>query len=103
MREALYMIDAEEVYVVPDFISEGYFTKEVIPRELELTGPTTKIHGKTVHYCDPVGIHPSMTSLILQQGSPSFCSSFSYVTRSRRSHTSRGMVALCNTTPSNLH
>jgi hypothetical protein len=34
MREALYMIDSDEVYVVPDFISEGYFTQEVIPREL---------------------------------------------------------------------
>jgi sirohydrochlorin cobaltochelatase len=67
MREALYLIEAEEVYVVPDFISEGYFTREVIPRELELTGPTTRIHGKTIHYCDPVGIHPSMTSLILQR------------------------------------
>lgn len=67
MREALYMIDAEEVYVVPDFISEGYFTREIIPREFELTGPTTQIHGKTIHFCDPVGIHPSMTSLILQR------------------------------------
>ena len=38
MREALYMIDAREVYIVPDVISEGYFT-----RELELTGPTTPI------------------------------------------------------------
>ncbi|MCH1510745.1 MAG: hypothetical protein L7T84_16180, partial [Akkermansiaceae bacterium] len=67
MREALYMIDAEEVYIVPDFISEGYFTRDVIPRELELAGPTTQVHGKTLHYCDPVGIHPSMTSLILQR------------------------------------
>lgn len=67
MREALYLIDAEEIYVVPDFISEGYFTQEIIPRELELTGPTTHVHGKTIHYCDPVGIHPSMTSLILQR------------------------------------
>jgi len=65
MREALYMIDAQEVYVVPDFISEGYFTQEVIPRELEMDGPTSKVHGKTLHYCLPVGIHPRMTSLIL--------------------------------------
>ena len=67
MREAVYMIDADEIYVVPDFISEGYFTQEVIPRELRLTGPTTVIDNKTFHYCDPVGIHPSMTSLILQR------------------------------------
>lgn len=64
MREALYMIDAEEVFVVPDFISEGYFTREVIPRELELDGPTTQVHGKTIHYCDPIGIHPSMSDIL---------------------------------------
>ncbi|MEN9975280.1 MAG: hypothetical protein RLZZ282_1286 [Verrucomicrobiota bacterium] len=67
MREALYMIDSHDVYVVPDFISEGYFTQEIIPRELELTGPTTVVHGKTLHYCLPVGVHPSMTALILRR------------------------------------
>jgi sirohydrochlorin cobaltochelatase len=67
MREARYMIDSDEVYVVPDFISEGYFTQDVIPRELELTGPTTVVRGKTFHYCLPVGIHPSMTALILRR------------------------------------
>jgi sirohydrochlorin cobaltochelatase len=69
MREALYMIDSDEVYVVPDFISEGYFTQDVIPRELELTGPTTVVRGKTLHYCLPVGVHPSMTGLILRRAS----------------------------------
>lgn len=64
MREALYMIDAEEVFVVPDFISEGYFTREVIPRELDLEGPTTEVHGKTIHYCDPIGIHPAMSDIL---------------------------------------
>ena len=67
MREALFMIDAPEVYIVPDFISEGYFTQEVIPRELELDGPTTVRDGKTLHYCLPVGVHPSMTGLILRR------------------------------------
>ncbi len=67
MREALYMIDADEIYVVPDFISEGYFTQEVIPRELELDGPTSTVNGKTIHYCLPVGIHPHMTDLILNR------------------------------------
>jgi len=67
MREAPYMIDAPEVYVVPDFISEGYFTQEVIPRELQLSGPTTELRGKTYHYTLPVGVHPSMTGLILRR------------------------------------
>ncbi|MEI6175401.1 MAG: CbiX/SirB N-terminal domain-containing protein, partial [Verrucomicrobiota bacterium] len=67
MREVLYMIDSDEVYVVPDFISEGYFTQDVIPRELELSGSTTKVRGKTLHYCLPVGVHASMTGLILRR------------------------------------
>ncbi|MES2438069.1 MAG: CbiX/SirB N-terminal domain-containing protein [Verrucomicrobiota bacterium] len=67
MREAGYLIDSEEIYVVPDFISEGYFTQDVIPRELQLTGPTTAVRGKTYHYCLPVGVHRSMTDLILKR------------------------------------
>lgn len=67
MREVGYLIDSDEIYVVPDFISEGYFTQDVIPRELELTGPTTVVRGKTYHYCLPVGVHRSMTDLILKR------------------------------------
>ncbi len=67
MREAFYLIDSDEIYVVPDFISEGYFTQDVIPRELQLTGPTTTVRGKTFHYCLPVGVHRSMTDLILKR------------------------------------
>ena len=67
MREILYAVEAKEVYLVPDFISEGYFTRDVIPRELELDGPITQRGDQTLYYCDPVGIHPSMTGLILQR------------------------------------
>jgi sirohydrochlorin cobaltochelatase len=67
MREAIYLLDSDEVYVVPDFISEGYFTQEVIPREFGMNGPTTQVRGKTIHYCLPVGVHPSMTGLILRR------------------------------------
>ena len=72
MREILRMVDSPEVYVVPNFISEGYFTQQVIPRELGLDGKTTFLPPLTtggperrVHYCDPVGIHASMTRLLL--------------------------------------
>ena len=65
LREALYMLDSEKIYVVPDFISEGYFTQDIIPRELELDGVKTERDGKTLNYCAPVGIHDSMTKLIL--------------------------------------
>ncbi|PYK32119.1 MAG: cobalamin biosynthesis protein CbiX, partial [Verrucomicrobia bacterium] len=35
LRDAIFLLDPEslrEVYVVPNFISEGYFTQTVIPR-----------------------------------------------------------------------
>ncbi len=67
LREVLRMVDSPEVYIVPNFISEGYFTQEVIPRELGLTGKTTVFPRLTAHYCDPVGIHPSMTRLLLKR------------------------------------
>jgi sirohydrochlorin cobaltochelatase len=71
LRDALFLFDPEsirEVYVVPNFISEGYFTQTVIPRELELRGCITRRpNGQVWKYCDPVGNHPMMTDLLLQR------------------------------------
>ena len=83
-REVLRTVESDEVYVVPLFISEGYFTEEVIPRELRLDGwdPETwdsdgasATHAtleasdvdKTVHYCGPVGTHDAMSDVIVQR------------------------------------
>ena len=41
LRQVWHMIERDDVYVVPNFISEGYFTRTVIPRELELQGAVT--------------------------------------------------------------
>ncbi|HEX8295073.1 MAG TPA: CbiX/SirB N-terminal domain-containing protein [Chthoniobacteraceae bacterium] len=67
LRQILHMIDEEEIYVVPNFISEGYFTRTVIPRELELSGSVTQRGGRTIKYCEPVGSHPRMTELLLHR------------------------------------
>ncbi len=67
MREVFTTVDADTVYVVPNFISEGYFTRDVLPRELQLDGPVTKRGKRTIYYCDPVGIHPTMTELLLKR------------------------------------
>ncbi len=83
-REVLRIVDVETVYVVPMFISEGYFTEQVIPRELRLqdwdvtdweSDGTSADHaaytatdtGTTVQYCGPVGTHDSMTDVIVQR------------------------------------
>jgi len=71
LRDALFFFRnpaISDVYVVPNFISEGYFTRTVIPRELELTGPETRRpSGQTWKYCKPAGNHEGMTGLLLQR------------------------------------
>jgi sirohydrochlorin cobaltochelatase len=71
LRDAVFLFDPEairEVYVVPNFISEGYFTQTVLPRELELNGRITKrSNGQIWKYCEPIGNHPAMTELLLKR------------------------------------
>jgi len=71
LRDALFLFNPEsirEVYVVPNFISEGYFTQTVVPRELQLNGRITKrSNGQIWKYCEPVGNHSLMTRLLLKR------------------------------------
>jgi sirohydrochlorin cobaltochelatase len=61
------------VFVVPLFISAGYFTDEVIPRELGFAfenGRYERVQRRgdqTVYYCHPVGTHDSMTKVLLER------------------------------------
>ena len=66
-RQIFPAIEESEIYAVPNFISEGYFTRQVVPRELELTGKISKREGKKIYYCDPVGVHPAMTDLLQEK------------------------------------
>jgi sirohydrochlorin cobaltochelatase len=71
LRDAIFLFHPESirtVHVVPNFISEGYFTQTVVPRELELNGRVTKrSNGQDWNYCEPVGNHPLMTDLLLRR------------------------------------
>ncbi|RBP35653.1 sirohydrochlorin cobaltochelatase [Roseimicrobium gellanilyticum] len=67
MREVFYTVKSKEIFVVPNFTSEGYFCQEVIPRELRVEGPITKRGDTNIYYCAPVGVHPSMTKLLLKR------------------------------------
>jgi len=66
-RQALRLTTCRQVYVVPNFISSGYFTEQVIPRELGLDGPVTNRDGQQIFYCPPVGLHPAMTEALLRR------------------------------------
>ena len=67
MRHVLDTVESEDVYVVPAFISEGYFTQQVIPRELGLEGPLTTKGGKTIRYAGPLGTFEGMPDVILER------------------------------------
>jgi sirohydrochlorin cobaltochelatase len=63
---------APRVFIVPMFISEGYFTEEVIPRELGFAAAgqsdfsrTQRRGSQVLHYCGPVGTHDRMTGVLL--------------------------------------
>ena len=67
LRQVLHTVESDDVYVVPNFISEGYFTQKIIPRELELEGAITRRDGRTIKYCEPVGNHARVTELLLHR------------------------------------
>lgn len=67
LSRALDGFRSTDVTVVPVFISGGYFTNEVIPREMRITGRVSSIDGRTVRYTPPVGCHPSLARVIVQR------------------------------------
>ena len=62
------------VFVVPVFVGDGYFTEEVIPRELGLRAPIRgpddrmqSVGAHRVHSCGPVGTHDAMTAVVARR------------------------------------
>jgi sirohydrochlorin cobaltochelatase len=71
LSRVLDVCESDDVVVVPIFISNGYFTEEVIPREMRLTGRISTVDGKRVTYSAPVGTHPSLADIIIQRAEES--------------------------------
>ena len=67
LARALDGCAAGDVTVVPVFMSEGYFTSEVIPAEMGLDGPVTRREGRTVRLTRPVGVHPALADVIVER------------------------------------
>jgi sirohydrochlorin cobaltochelatase len=66
VRRVLGKLAAARVFIVPLFISEGYFSTEIIPKELGFGGERCRmVGGSTWYYCLPVGSHEAMTGVIL--------------------------------------
>ena len=74
LKDVVADISSPRLFVVPLFISEGYFTDEAIPRELGFEegaqGQFPRVRQRdqqTLIYCGPVGTHDSMTAVLLNR------------------------------------
>lgn len=67
LARALDGCNADEVVVVPMFVSNGYFTKTVVPREMGLSGRTTQRGKQVIRYTPPVGVHASLADVIVER------------------------------------
>jgi len=70
IKKVLAEISAPRVFIAPLFISEGYFSTEVIPQELGFSFPNNLslvTRHSSLFYCHPVGSHDSMTKVILSR------------------------------------
>jgi sirohydrochlorin cobaltochelatase len=69
--EVLKSISAPRTFIVPIFISEGYFSEDVIPSALgfkitdEPSSRITQHASRSIFYCHPIGTHDSMTTVLL--------------------------------------
>lgn len=64
---ALDAVTDPDVVIVPVFISTGYFTNTVLPREFRLDGPLTIRGNQRIRYTPPVGVHPRLADVIIQR------------------------------------
>ena len=59
IEHALDGVDDEQVIIVPDFLAEGYFTRQVVPAKLG-----DKLRSANICCTPPVGTHPMMAEII---------------------------------------
>jgi sirohydrochlorin cobaltochelatase len=72
LTDVLAKIETRRAFFVPFFISEGFFTQDMIPRALgfrEASGVerVRRLNGRTLVYTKPVGTHGSMTRVLLDR------------------------------------
>jgi sirohydrochlorin cobaltochelatase len=67
IKAVLAQVFKPRIFIAPLFISEGYFTNDVIPNALGfLPGQLTlKSQLSTLFFCRPIGTHDSMTEVLL--------------------------------------
>jgi len=68
IKDVLAQLAAPRVFIVPLFISDGFFAGRVIPAALGLDAARRRRDAAGItHYCQPVGTHERMTQVILSR------------------------------------
>jgi sirohydrochlorin cobaltochelatase len=70
IKKVLVEISTPKIFIAPLFISEGYFSTQIIPKELGFDfpeNPKPKTQNSELFYCKPIGSHDSMTKVILSR------------------------------------
>jgi sirohydrochlorin cobaltochelatase len=70
IKKILAEISAPRIFIAPLFISDGYFSTQIIPKELGFSFPDNlrlKTQNSELFYCSPVGSHDLMTKVILSR------------------------------------
>lgn len=60
-------VTATRVFIAPLFISEGFFSSDVIPRALGFLPGQSTVNSRlsTLYYCRAIGTHDAMTAVLL--------------------------------------
>lgn len=64
MSVTLDGLKSREITIVPFFISDGYYTRTILPREMRLTGPVTERDGCVIRLTQCIGLDPRIADLI---------------------------------------
>lgn len=64
LADALALVSAPEVVIVPVFAGKGYYTDVLIPREMGLDGPVTRKGGRVLRLTQPAGCDPRIPGLM---------------------------------------
>lgn len=69
IKNVLADVSEPRVFIAPLFISEGYFSSDVIPHALGFLPGHSTLNSRlsTLFYCPPIGTHDRMTSVLLSR------------------------------------
>lgn len=65
VEAALDQLTAETIFIVPLFMSDGFFVRERVPERLALAGPLTERDGRHLHYLPPPALDDGFGDLVV--------------------------------------